>query len=223
MPLYTVAEAARVLQVSVSTFATWTKGSTRRHAGRPEASGRPIVTSLPAGGRAPTIPFVGLAEGMVLTAVRDANVPMQRIRPALAALDRELGIAHALASRRLYTDGAELLFDFATGERDLIGNLVVVRNGQRVFNDVVAGYLRRIEYAADGYARLIRVTSYRGDVVCDLSRSFGQPIFERGGVRVADVLERFQAGESLEGLTEEFGVPLADLEDALRVVSRRAA
>lgn len=38
-------------------------------------------------------------------------MPLQRIRPALDALDREFGVAHALASRRLYTDGAEVLYD----------------------------------------------------------------------------------------------------------------
>ena len=32
---------------------------------------------------------------------------MQRIRPAIQALKIGLGIDHALASRRLYTDGAE--------------------------------------------------------------------------------------------------------------------
>lgn len=40
---------------------------------------------------------------------------MQRVRPAVDALARELGLEHALAGRRLYTDGAEVLYDYATG------------------------------------------------------------------------------------------------------------
>jgi hypothetical protein len=36
---------------------------------------------------------------------------MQRIRPAIDVLSQEVGLEHALASRRLYTDGAEVLFD----------------------------------------------------------------------------------------------------------------
>jgi hypothetical protein len=38
---------------------------------------------------------------------------MQRIRPAIVVLARELGLEYALASRRLYTDGAEALYDYA--------------------------------------------------------------------------------------------------------------
>ena len=45
--------------------------------------------------------------------MRRSGVPLQRDRPALEQLDAQFGLAHALASRRLYTDGAEVLFDYA--------------------------------------------------------------------------------------------------------------
>jgi hypothetical protein len=54
------------------------------------------------------MPFIGLAEAYALAAFRHAGVPMQRIRPAIDVLARELGVEYALASRRLYTDGAEV-------------------------------------------------------------------------------------------------------------------
>ena len=84
------------------------------------------------------MPFVGLAEAYALAAFRSAGVPMQRIRPAIDALGRELGLEHALASKRLYTDGAEVLYDYArhagnTPEGESKRELVVVRNNQRVF------------------------------------------------------------------------------------------
>lgn len=59
------------------------------------------------------MPFVGLAEGVVLAAIRRQGVLLRRIRPSIDALRAELGIEHALASRKLYTDGAELLYDYA--------------------------------------------------------------------------------------------------------------
>jgi uncharacterized protein (DUF433 family) len=179
--------------------------------------------------RQPTISFVGLAEALVLAAVRRSGVTMQRIRPALRQLQVDIGLDHALASRKLYTDGAELLFDYGehhsgTDEGRLARNLVVIRNDQRVFVEVIESYLRRIEYAVDGYAALIRVPAYEhAEVVADPTRAFGTPVFERGGVRVDDVLERFWAGEPLGDLSAEFGVPADQLEDVLRVASRRAA
>jgi hypothetical protein len=108
--------------------------------------GAPILTTLPrTAARGPVIPFIGLAEGVVLTAMRRSGVPLQRIRPALEQLDAQFGLAHALASRRLYTDGAEILFDYAEATADpglvrAAAELVVVRNGQRVFNEIVAAY-----------------------------------------------------------------------------------
>ena len=110
IPLYTVAEAARALDVNPTTLATWAKGYTRHPPGRPAVVGAPILTAFSdhAPG-SPSIPFIGLAEGMVLTAVRAAGVPLQRVRPALGAVAQRLGLEHALASRRLMTDGAELL------------------------------------------------------------------------------------------------------------------
>jgi uncharacterized protein (DUF433 family) len=230
IPLYTVADAARIVGVPTSTLATWAKGYVRRPQGRAEVTGDPVITYLqPDRQGAPVIPFVGLAESMVLAAVRRSGVPMQRIRPALNALEQQIGLDHALASRRLYTDGAELLFEYGERHRgsepgDSALDLVVVRSGQRVFADVLADYLQRIEYGKDGYASLIHVPVYgHAAVVADPTRAFGAPIFERGGARVSDVLERFWAGESLDDLSDDFGVPLDEIEDVVRVASRRAA
>ena len=230
VPLYTVADAARIVGVPVSTLASWSHGYVRKFPNRPNVAGDPIVTHLaPLGPRQPSIPFVGLAEALVLAAVRKSGVPMQRIRPALRQLQTDIRLEHALASRKLYTDGAELLFDYgeqhaASDGARLVRNLVVVRNGQRVFVEVIEAYLNSIEYAADGYAAVIRVPAYDyAQVVADPTRAFGAPIFERGGVRVDDVLERFWSGDPLDELSVEFGVPADQLEDVLRVASRRAA
>lgn len=225
-PLYSVAEAARYLGVPNSTFTAWAKGYVRRSADRRPVHGAPVLSVIPGGQT--SVPFVALAEGMVLAAIRKTGVPMQRIRPALLALQEQIGVDHALASKQLYSDGAEVLFDFAERHGsftdELAQELVVLRNGQRVFADVVTDYLQRIEYGPDGYASLIHLPGYRHrQVVADPTRSFGQPVFVHGAARVSDVLDRFQAGESLPDLSDDFGVPIDDLEDALRVASRRAA
>jgi hypothetical protein len=228
-----MAEAARFLDVPTSTFASWARGYRKPRARGADIVGEPIVTSFRAtnSGPAPVVPFVGLAEGLVLAAIRHQGVPLQRIRPALAVLARELGIDHALASRALYTDGAEVLYDYAeaggdTPEARSARDLVVVRNKQRVFTEVVDDYLHRIEYGPDSYAARLRLPGYeRATVLVDPARSFGRPILRHGGARVADVLQRFWADpdEDLDSLSAEFGVPVTELLDLLRVASRRAA
>ena len=230
-PLYTVTEAARYLDVPASTFGTWARGYRRSPRDRPVVVGAPLLTTVPRSMmRSPEVPFVGLAEGLVLAAIRESGVPLQRIRPALVQLEKEFGLEHALASRRLYTDGAELLFDFATTDgvdSDAAGaarDLVVIRNGQRVFNDVVAGYLRGVDFMDDEYPWLVGLPAYRtARVVVDPRRGFGQPLFADGGARIEDVLSMFRAGEPLDVVRDEYGVPLEQLEDVVRVATCAAA
>ena len=226
-PLYSVAEAARYLGVNDSTFRAWANGYTRRSVDHRNVRGEAIVTTVsgqPKG--AASVPFIGLAEGLVLAGIRKSGVPLQRIRPALDRLKDEFGLDHVLASRRLYADGAEVLYDFGQGSEDDedVKRLVVIRNGQHVFTEIVQAYLKRIEFAPDGYAQVIRLPSYdQAEVIVNPQRGFGQPTFAHGGARVEDVLGLFWAGESLATVSKEYGVPEAELEDALRVASRRTA
>lgn len=146
----------------------------------------------------------------------------------MEVLSRELGVDYALASRRLYTDGAELLFDYAETSRDpdapVVRQLVVVRKQQYVFAPIVESYLDLITYGDDGYPEVVRLPIFRhAEVIVDPRRSFGQPIFARGGTRVRDVVDRFLAGESVQTVAEEFGVPISEIEDVIRAASRRAA
>lgn len=223
-PIYSVTDAARHINVPRSTFDTWIKGYERKRSGGLRTMGAQIVTHIrPTSPRAPSVPWIGLAEGFVLAAFREAGLSMQSIREPLAKLRRQLGIEHVLASKSLYTDGAEVLYDYAESSADTpegreARQLVVVRNNQQVFQEVVEDYLRRIEFSKDGYASLIHLPQYRSaDVVVDPERSFGTPIFARGGNRVEVVLNRFKAGEPLDELTDEFGIPASELFDVVRV------
>jgi uncharacterized protein (DUF433 family) len=184
--------------------------------------GRALLTSV--GDARLTIPFVGLAEGMVLAAFRETGLPLQRIRPALERLEREMGVEHALASQHLYTDGAELLFDYAEARGDKqLRLLTVVRSGQRVFHDVIRDYLTRIEYDGGWALRLALPITKEKLLVADPERAFGQPIFIHGGARLVDVIGRIEAGEDPEAVAEDYGVPLTDVQAARGAPTRAAA
>jgi len=132
--------------VAPSAFGTWAKGYTRRPSGRREVSSDAIVTALPAGPGHAVVPFIGLAEGMVVAAFREAEVSMQHIRRSVAILGEQIGVAHALASKRLCTDGAKVLFDYSEHRGDVeLAGLTEVVSRQRVFPEVLLEYLRRIE------------------------------------------------------------------------------
>lgn len=218
-PLYTFAQAARYLGVPASTFATWARGYERRPSGRdrPVRKG-PIITAMGAPSGHPRVPFIGLAEGMIVAAFRSRGLPMQRIRPAVKVLQEEIGLEYALASRNLYSDGAEILFDFADRyDEDELHRLVVVRSGQRVFHEIVRDYLERITYDEDdGLARrlFLPITEERL-IQVDPEVAFGHPIFVHGGAPFDAVRSRVRGGEPIHSVARDFEVPEVELREAL--------
>lgn len=235
VPLYTLSEAARYVRVPVSTYTAWARGYDRnlpdRHGGRRTVHGEPVITAVKTSQRGrPVVPFVGLAESMVLAAFRQAGVSLQHIRQAIPALERQVGVEHALASERLYTDGAVILYDFATtgdveatAAEELTG-LTRVVDGQRVFAEVVRDYLRRITYGPDGYASELVLPYGSRDILRVVpARAAGRPLFVNGGAPLDQVVARWRAGDRMVDLAADFEVPPEDLEDALRVAVGTAA
>jgi uncharacterized protein (DUF433 family) len=213
-PLYTVSEAARFLAVPAPTLGASVRGGP----GSPA-----IVASLGRVGRGAEIPFVGLVEAMVGAAFRRSGVSMQHIRRALGVLRAQVGIEHALASRALYTDGAAILYDYATRTDDE-QMLAVVLTGQRVFAEIIRDCLSRITYAADGWAeRVVLPITTEPTVEVDPRRAFGQPVFIRGGARMEDVIDRFRAGEALADVVKDFDLHVADVEAVIRASLAPAA
>jgi len=214
--IFTLREAAGYLGVPRSTVHEWA---------RPSGDRSPLITVFLRHGRQATVPFVGFAEGYVLSAFRKAGVPLQRIRPAVEVLSREIGLDHALASRRLCTDGAEVLFDFVRDrEKDELLELVAPRTGQVQFSELVRGYLQRITYGDDGWASHVQLPIYgSADVVVDPEVAFGIPILTDGGARVEDLVDRFLAGDAITDIADDFAVPLDQVEDVIRVATPTAA
>ncbi|WP_102144567.1 Rv2018 family toxin-antitoxin system antitoxin [Mycobacterium hubeiense] len=226
IPLYTVTEASKYLVVPRSTLETWADGYERRPKAGALVKGEPIITALPETRHGyPRLPFVGIAEAYVLNAFRRAGVPMQRIRPAIDWLLRNVG-PHALASQDLYTDGAEVLWDFAqqagegSPDDQVVKHLIVPRSGQYVFKDIVQHYLKQISFDRDKYARMIRLPQYgAANVVLDPYRGYGQPVFDASGARVADALGPLRAGESFKAVAEDYGISEKELRDALDAIA----
>jgi uncharacterized protein (DUF433 family) len=210
-PLYTLSEAAHIVDVPPTTLRNWARGYVFKGIDGRQHSSDALITTTGVG-RGAVVPFVGLSEAYVLSAFRQAGVPMQRIRPAVTALERELGVQAALASEQLRTDGAEILWEYGeeTSDPELRNSLVVVRNGQLVFREVIEHYLKTITYR-HGVISVIRLPQFETGVVVDPDRNFGQPTIASRGIRVTDVLLRLGAGESAELVARDYRLDVADV------------
>jgi uncharacterized protein (DUF433 family) len=204
-PIFTLQETADYLAVPYTTLRSWA---------RPEGSSAPLITVFPSDGVQATIPFIGFAEAFVVVALKEAGVPAHRIRPGIDALRKDLGVAHALASHFIYTDGAEFLIKHAAEETDL----EVARIRQKQLTATVRDQLRLIEYAGDGYAERVRLPIFRdAEVIVDPKRAFGLPLLVHGGARIEDILSRYWAGDSMKAIAADFEVPFDEVEEVIRV------
>lgn len=200
-PLYSQAEVARILRAKASTFQRWTRGYVTTH-GRTMP---PLVSGVRSG-RGYSVPFLSLAEAYVVRTLLDTGVTMQHIRDTVTALRDRLGVDYALASRRLKTDGAVILWEHEQDRGDESG-LVVYANGQAVFRDVVAERLQTITYH-NGYADRIEMSiGPAAHIDIHPRRNFGQPTLTGTGVRVSDILSRLRAGESAGSVAMDYEVP----------------
>jgi len=203
-PIYSQADVARIIAAPRSTVQNWATGYDTS-SGTHQA---PVLTGVPRG-RGDTVSFMALAEAFVVNAFRKAGLPMQRIRPAVDRLKESIGLEYALANERLAHDGGEIMLksDDSDDRR-----LVVVRNGNAVFNEVVEDHLRYIDFSRLGYASSIRLPQFTdAEVVITPVVNGGRPTIRSRGIAIDDVLGRVRAGESPRIVAEDYGISLGEL------------
>ncbi|MDR5701163.1 DUF433 domain-containing protein [Agromyces aerolatus] len=211
IPTYSQADVAQIIRASSSTVQRWATGY-----GTATRFQRPLISGVQRG-HGLTVPFIGLAEAFVLNAFRKAGLPMQRIRPAVEVLKSELGIEYALASNRLLTDGAEILY---RTEDPLDRRLIVVRNHHAVFTEVVEDYLRHIDFGPLGYADQVHLPQYPGlDVSVRPNINGGQPTLTGSGVPVDAVLGRVRAGEPPTDVAVDYNLSHEDVLNLNRLAA----
>ena len=207
VPAYTVAEAASLVRVPVSTLKTWIRGD------RPSSRG--LILLPPSQPR--LLAFSHLVEAFVLAAIRRGHgVALQRVRKAIGYVQTELHLDRPLIHARFKTDGVDLFIEHW-------GKLVnASRDGQVAMRGALEMSLRRVDWDRDGLAvrifPLVRsATEHQPkSIVIDPERGFGCPTLAGTGIRVEVVVERYRAGESPAELASDYRVAVDLIHDALR-------
>lgn len=216
-PLYTAAQAARYVGMPSSTFHAWAAGYTTTASNQKN----PVITTVRSEDGKETIPFIGLVEATVIQAFRKTALPMQRIRVALEVLANSGELDHALASNKLYSDGANLLYDHAA-EDDPTKLLISVVNGQRVFHEVILSYLQRIEFGETWAQALVLPVTPEPLLRVEPSKGMGEPLFIRGGAPLSIVRNRLLAGEPPMSVARDYDMDIDDVKEAARVFAHQA-
>lgn len=230
LPLYGFAEAAHYLKIPTSTLRAWGLGQNYVTVGGTKFF-KPVL-ELP-DQNLNLLSFVNLVEAHVLAAIRRIHkVRLQEVRRAIGYLKKEFPKSeHPLAEKSFLTDGKNL---FVKEYGQLIN---VSQTGQLEIEKVLDLYLHRIEHDAKGFP----LNLYPFTKAPDLKKSgvqradapkiivinpyicFGRPFLAGAGVPTEIIHERFQAGESIEELAEDYGRGADEIEEAIRYESDRKA
>ncbi|MCK9283893.1 MAG: DUF433 domain-containing protein [Rhodocyclaceae bacterium] len=223
-PAYNASEAARILNLPVSTLKAWCFGQSGHNRKGAPTDFRPVIR--PADAKARLLSFANLCELHVLSAIRrQYKIPLPKVRDSVDYVRKELNSARPFIDRQFMTNGIELLVEHA-------GKLLAVsRQGQEAMRGEFELALARIERNRDGmpirlfpFSRTsLKSAEQPKSVVIDPRLSFGRPVISSAAVPTRIIADRFQAGDSMNEMAEDYGVGEAEIEEALRFERLRAA
>jgi uncharacterized protein (DUF433 family) len=220
-PAYTLTEAAHYINLPVATLRSWVLGRHYTKGRDGKAFSKPVIL-LPSADTT-LLSFNNLVEGHILSAIRRKHqVRFENIRRALDYVRAEFKTDQPLLKEDFVTDGIDLFVE-------RFGALVnVSQRGQVVLREALEQYLQRIDRDEKGLAlRLFpiypRPTSENAKIIAiDPFVAFGKRIVARTGIPTSVIAERYQMGESISELAEDYGSQTLEIEEAIRCELRAA-
>ena len=206
LPAYEVTEAARYLKVPPFMLHSWLRPV--RVASNNGNVLKPLIVRP---GGSSQLSFWNLIEGHVLKALlKSHSIPAAEIRQAISYAEEDLGIDRLLVTE--FEVGARQIFVKHMGQLISLG-----RGGQLAMEKVLDRYLERITYRKNQAVELAPFV-YEGDnrfVKIAPEFSFGKPVVGSAGVSTYVVAERFEFGEDKKDIAEDYGIKVAEVEEAI--------
>ena len=224
VPSYKAAEAAHLLKLSNSTVRAWCFGQNYVDRTGARKSFLPVIK--PADRQDRLLSFSNLCELHVLGAItRNYRIPLQRVRPALEYVRKELAEPRPLLAENFRTNGLDLFLENA---EQLVS---VTQGGQTALRGEFEQALDRIERGSSGnpvrlfpFSRTAGTASTQPTViVIDPTIAFGRPFIATARVRTEVIHDRFSAGDSPSEMANDYGVSQEEILEAIRYEQHLAA
>ncbi len=209
--LYTVSNAARLLQMPSRKIRRWVQGYVYRYAGAKRDSDPVFARALTELEGVLLLSFVDLIELKFVEMFRSEGVLMSVIRAAAREGARLFGTDHPFAVRGFKTDGRAIFATLQDADAEEIGiraeELVQeLHRGQYVFAHMVTPFFRKLEWEAEELRRYWPMgKDYR--VVIDPQIAFGQPVDAFTGVPTNALFIAVEGGAAVEDVGSWYDVP----------------
>lgn len=227
-PIYQMNEAARLLDLPDKTLRRWLDGDRRF-----DKTMAPLIRPEPTGST--DVTWGEFVEAGFLREFRYKQLPIERLRPLIAALRDRLQTPYPLAQARpLYASGRDLLWSEQQAQSIDDELFLVVRGKpddgyQLVLSEVAREFVSRVEFERPETGAVARWYPLGGEerrIALDPRIAFGLPTIN--GIRTEALAELRAAGEPVDlirSVYKDFGISTVDVERAVRFEQqlRRAA
>lgn len=215
---YGVGEAAHILALPAATVRAWSFGQQNQPPRERVLRFQPVIKA--ADTKLRLLSFANLCELHLLAVIRRHHrVTLPKVRKAVRYMEKQLRAERPLLSKDLLTNGVDLFVASA----DHV--LTVSSDGQQALRDDFEQALSRVKFdnRSGQVLRLFPFTAppehqthHAPMVVVDPSTSFGRPVIASAGVRTEVIAQRFAAGDCIQEMADDYGVPSLEIEEALR-------
>lgn len=198
VPHYQVAEAARYAQLATATIVGWQKQ---------------VISDREVGSE---LSYFQLIEVAVVSAMRKGGIRMNEIRATRAWMQDRFKSEYPFAQYRFKHDGKSLWLSDKDipGVGKKRGHLIRTgRQGQLAWAAII-GRLKEFDYERQGIVVRWRVGGSGSSVAIDPRISYGSPAVR--GVPTWIIKGRWDAGEDVREIAEDFGLKERDVSDALK-------
>jgi uncharacterized protein (DUF433 family) len=214
-PLFTLTEAARLLELPPRTLRNWLEGFTSR------ATRYPGVIRMSSTGST-EVTWAEFVEAGYLREYRvKRGVSLQRLRRFIELGHERWGVPYPLAHfKPIAWPRGELLVllkqlqEEAELDDELHPVLVEPHTGQLVFSQPLRAWFDKVDFDQAGIASRMHPLGRAFPVVIDPLHSFGIP--QVGGIRTEILAEAIATGEPEESLADTYNLTLADVRAAIR-------
>lgn len=206
-PLYSYAEAARMLRLPSQTLRRWLEGATVSGVTYP-----PVIREEPTG--SDSVTWGEFVEAGLLRGYRQKNVPLQKMRPFIQGAREQWQVPYPLAHFKPMIDRQKLVYELQ--QETLLDPklyLVQAEGGQMFLAPPVRDFLEKVEFDPAGAVNRLHPLGLKTPVVIDPEVSFGIPQIK--GIRTELVAESVAAGESREGAARAWGLGMSEVNAAL--------
>jgi len=203
LPAYQVKEAARYAGITSQTILNWQK------------DGISSGAALSSRDKGVALSYLQLVEVAFVAALRKIGVKLEDIRNAHDYMAQKLSAEYPFAQHRFKTDGQDILMElpqFVKGASKQ--KLVVVnRGGQTGWAEVLKTKFEEFDYLNDLAIRW-KPAGKSSHIEIDPRISFGAPIVD--GIPTWAIKGRWDAGESLEDIADDFSLKPSLVKEALQ-------